>query len=229
MADVEKIGGILKKAGFEIDRTTAEKFDIYLKFLVEYNLLSNITSIDEEDAPAKHFADSLPGAEFILPGAKVVDVGSGGGFPGVPLKLLRDDIELTCIDANAKKCAFLRALSPKLGVKFDVKHIRAEEAGEYREVFDAAVTRAVSELNVLSELCLPLVSVGGRLIAYKGKLSEEELRSGVRAAEKLGARLYTVSRYGLFGAERAIVVFEKVSPVPPGFPRRFKKIVSDPI
>lgn len=231
MEKAGKIGEILAEAGYRIGADTEEKFEKYLRYLTEYNRKVNLTSIDPSDAPAGHFADSLAAADLIPCGASVVDIGSGGGFPGVPLKIFRDDIRLTALDSNGRKCSFLRSLSAALGLKFDVLCARAEDIGlkEYRGCFEIGVTRAVAELRILAEIGLPLIKTGGRLLCYKGRLGEPELSSGIRAAEKCGGRIVAENRYSLYGAERCLVVIDKVSETPAEFPRRFKKMVSTPL
>ena len=231
MENAEKIGEILNSAGYPVSADAAEKFAVYLDFLTEYNRSFNLTSVDSSDAPVLHFADSLAAHGSIPYGASVLDIGSGGGFPGVPLKIFRDDISLTALDSNGKKCTFLRLLSAKIGVDFDVLCARAEEIGRksYRGSFDIAVTRAVAELRILAEIGLPLIKTGGRLLCYKGRLGEPELSSGIRAAEKCGGRIVAENRYSLYGAERCLVVIDKVSETPAEFPRRFKKMVSTPL
>lgn len=231
MVNAVKIGEILAAAGYPVGAEAEEKFEIYLRYLTECNAKLNLTSIDSSDAPARHFADSLQAAEFIPDGATVLDIGSGAGFPGVPLKIYRNDIKLTALDSIAKKASFLRSLSVKLGIDYEVICARAEElaAGKLRESYSIAVTRAVAELRVLCEIGLPLIKQGGALICYKGKLSETELGAGMTAAKMCGGKLSDEKRFTLFGSDRCIVVFEKVFETPPEYPRRYKKIISEPL
>ena len=144
MVNAVKIGEILAAAGYPVGAEAEEKFEIYLRYLTECNAKLNLTSIDSSDAPARHFADSLQAADFIPDGATVLDIGSGAGFPGVPLKIYRNDIKLTALDSIAKKASFLRSLSVKLGIDYEVICARAEEiaAGKLRESYRIAVPRS---------------------------------------------------------------------------------------
>lgn len=155
---------------------TEEKEKKLAKFctlLKEYNEKFNLTSIkDDDEIYEKHFADSLKGEEFFFENAKVLEIGSGGGFPSVPLKIARDDLDFTLIEATGKKCSYLKTIGKELGFEnFEVLNGRAEELGkkeEYREKFDIVTARAVAGLNVLCEYCLPFVKTGGIFVAYKG-------------------------------------------------------------
>lgn len=231
MENAEKIGEILNSAGYPVSADAAEKFAVYLDFLTEYNRSFNLTSVDSSDAPVLHFADSLAAHGSIPYGASVLDIGSGGGFPGVPLKIFRDDISLTALDSNGKKCTFLRLLSAKIGVDFDVLCARAEEIGRKscRGSFDIAVTRAVAELRILAEIGLPLIKKGGRLICYKAKLTDAEKAEGVRAFRECGGMIVAEKKFSLSGVERTLVVAEKTEDTPTEFPRRYKKILSSPL
>jgi 16S rRNA (guanine527-N7)-methyltransferase len=223
--------------GLALSDAQIARFERYFRLLVEKNQVMNLTAITEEaDVARLHFLDclallNLGGFE----GASVIDVGSGAGFPGVPLKIARADISLTLLDAQQKRVGFLEELSSELGLE-GVKclHARAEEAAllpEMRDAFDVAVSRAVARLNVLGELCLPFVKPGGRFIAMKGPESDEEIREAERCAAILGARLESVSDYVIPGTDvrHRALVYMKTSATPKGYPRRFAKIQKNPL
>ncbi len=212
-----------------------EKIQTLLAFgteLLEKNQVMNLTAIREPDAVATlHFLDSLTllcAAE--LAGKSVVDVGCGAGFPGVPLKIAEPSIRLTLLDSLGKRMAWLRETLPTLGVEAEVVTARAEEyAAERREGFDFCVSRAVARLNVLAELCLPLVKVGGRFLAMKGAMAEEELREAAHAIETLGGKVLEVKRYPVGDAQHAVVVVEKTRHTPTAYPRIYAKIKKNPL
>ena len=158
-------------------------------------------------------------------------MGSGAGFPGIPLKLIRPDIRLTALDSSGKKCAFLRALKARLGIEADVAESRAEDFGRGvgRESFDTVVSRAVAELRVLAELGLPLVRTGGKVIAYKGRPAPEEIAAGDRAAEAVGGAAGKAIRVPHGNEERTLIIYLKTSVTPTGYPRRYPRIIGDPI
>lgn len=196
----------------------------------------NLTSIEGEDAAARlHFLDcaALLTLEDFR-GARVVDVGSGAGFPGFPILLCEPSVRLTALDSTEKKVEFLRELAGELGVEAECLAARAEELAmteEYRESFDIAVSRAVARLNILSELCLPLVRVGGRFIAMKSSSSDEEIDGARAAIEALGGRLETVREYRIPDTDiiRRAVIVVKTSQCDRKFPRRYAKIIKSPL
>ena len=196
-----------------------ESFDLYLKELIEWNKKFNLTSITDPDAiRLKHFADSLLLLQVLeLTGQSVVDVGAGAGFPGLPLKLVRPKIKLTLIEATRKKVDFLNHLVQTLGLtEATAVWGRAEDyAAAHRESFDLALARAVAELNVLAEYCLPLVRVGGVFVAYKQVEVEAEVLAAGAALKRLGGRLREIRKF----PQRSLVVIDKVGPTPAGYPR----------
>lgn len=208
-----------------IDVTQREKFEKFRQLLTEYNKICNLTAVtDEKGVKYKHFFDSIYGEKLILNGADVVEIGSGGGFPSIPLKIVRDDLSFTLIESTGKKCRFLESVVDNLALKcVKVVNIRAEEGAHnflYREKFDVAVARAVAQLNVLCEYCLPFVKVGGSFIAYKGDCADE-IKEAENAIEKLGGKLEEVIPYSLpedYG-KRTLVVIKKIKPTPPLYPR----------
>ena len=216
------------------DGQTLERFRIYYDLLEERNRVMNLTAISGEDeTAAKHFLDSAgPALRFPLAGQRVIDVGSGAGFPGLPLKILFPEMRLTLLDAQQKRVDFLTEVCAALGFG-DVQclHARAEESGPLRESFDFALARAVARLNVLSELCLPFVKIGGAFLALKGPAVTEELEEADRAVKTLGAAAEEVFDYAVPGEElrHNIVLLRKQAPTPKQYPRRFAQIKKSPL
>ena len=207
----------------------------YAEQLLETNKVMNLTAITEpRDVAALHFLDSaalLTLADFR--GKAVVDVGTGAGFPGMPLRILEPTIRLTLLDSLGKRITFLQGVCDSLGLD-DVScvHQRAEEfAANRRECFDIATSRAVASLPVLAELCLPLVKPGGLFLAMKSVDSQEELASARHAIALLGGRLRETKDYAIPGTQvtHRLVMVEKVSPSPAKYPRAFAKIKKNPL
>ncbi|MBN2058086.1 MAG: 16S rRNA (guanine(527)-N(7))-methyltransferase RsmG [Candidatus Saganbacteria bacterium] len=203
-----------------------KKFDLLLKTLLAWNKKFNLTAITRpEDIWLKHFDDSLALLNFYqLTNQKVIDIGSGAGFPGLPLKIACPDIKLTLVEATAKKVEFLNHVAALLAFN-DVRviHGRAEDLGhELRESFDLAVSRAVAELKILSELCLPFVKVGGQFVAYKEAKVEDEVMAAQTAIETMGGKFREIRKYNLGknGLVRSFVVIDKIAPTPEKYPRR---------
>jgi 16S rRNA (guanine527-N7)-methyltransferase len=212
--------------GLCLDQRQIEQFATYAAELHHWNQRINLTAIsDEHEVAIRHFLDSLRCAlSWGEPPDSLVDVGAGAGFPGVPLKILRPQLRLTLIESVEKKAAFLRHIAAELGLSdVDIVVGRAETVGRddaHREQYDVAVARAVAELRVLAEYCLPLCRVGGRFLAPKGAQSADELASAREAIDRLGGRIISVEEVDLPGIERrALVVVEKVAPTPPQYPR----------
>ena len=200
--------------------------------LIEKNKVMNLTAITEPQAVAElHFLDciALLQAEPFA-GKRVIDVGCGAGFPGVPLKIAEPSMELTLLDSLAKRMHWLEELLPQLGVQAQVVTARAEEFVQTcREQYDIAASRAVARLNILSELCLPYVKVGGAFLAMKGALAEEEMDEAKRAIAQLGGKIERVYEYPIQDAVHKAVVIRKVRPTPPQYPRAFAKIKKSPL
>lgn len=207
-----------------LNDTFKSRFDMFKALLKEHNKMYNLTSVcDDEGIYFKHFLDSIAGEEYFKEGASVVEIGSGGGFPSVPLKIIRSDLKFTLVESTGKKCNYLNAVVDKLelsGVK--VLNIRAEEGAHnkaLREKFDVCCARAVARLNTLSEYCLPYVKVGGRFIAYKGDC-DEEIEEALSAVKMLGGEVEKVVRYELENCgKRTLVIVKKISPTPLKYPR----------
>lgn len=198
------------------------RFDAFRDLLLTFNARFNLTAVTgEREILYKHFYDSLAAVDLFPQGASVAEVGSGAGFPSIPLMLVREDLHFSLFESTGKKCEFLRTAAGELGLHADVFSIRAEEAGrgEHRERYDVCCARAVARLDTLAEYCLPLVREGGRLIAYKG--ADSELEIGERALRILGATHIFAVSYELpeeFGA-RTLVVAEKGRITPLKYPR----------
>lgn len=207
----------------------------YAAALEEKNKVMNLTAItDPVDVARLHFLDSAALLKILDFSKKtVVDVGTGAGFPGLPIRILDDSVKMTLLDSLGKRVTFLQEVCDDLGLN-DVccVHQRAEEfAAEHRESFDVAVSRAVASLPVLAELCLPLVKTGGTFLAMKSVDSGEELNAAARAIQLLGGRVAGSKDYVIPGTEvvhRAVLI-EKVKPSPTKYPRPFTKIKKAPI
>lgn len=201
-----------------------EQFDKLFELLTGYNERYNLTAIcDRESVFLKHFLDSAVGEGFLSRGAKVAEIGSGGGFPSVPLKILREDLSFTLIESTGKKCNYLQAVVDNFDFSgVEVKNMRAEDGAKdksYRERFDFAVARAVARLNTLCEYCMPYVKPGGRFIAWKGDC-DEELKEAANAVKVLGGRVEGVERYSLpNGDKRTLVIINKIANTPEKYPR----------
>jgi len=215
---------------------TIDKFDTYANELVKYNKKVNLTAITEPDEIViKHFADSLAFFKYsgIESGNTFADVGTGAGFPGVPVLIAGDNLKVTLFDAVNKKLDFIRYLLGELDLDADVIHIRAEEAGkmpEYREKFDFVTARAVAQLRILSEFCLPLVKVGGKFVSMKGDISEEEKVNGIAAFKKMNSELYDDIHYNIHnGDARNIIIAKKISQISPKYPRNMGQISKKPL
>lgn len=227
-------------SGFEAlqlipDPQAIARYRIYYDYLDEQNRLMNLTAISgEEDSARLHFLDCaalLKEADFT--GRRVIDVGTGAGFPGLALKVACPSIELTLLDSLDKRVRFLQTLCEKLGFA-DVQclHARAEEApAQLRQSCDIAVSRAVARLNLLCELCLPFVKVGGLFLAMKGPGAEEELNEAKRAIAALGGKAEGIRVYDVPGTElkHNVIVIRKVKDTPSRYPRRWAQMKKQPL
>lgn len=216
----------------ELPGETAEKFLTYYTLLVDWNARVNLTAItDEAGAAQRHFADSLLWAQYIPRGARCIDVGTGAGFPGLPLKLIRPDIELTLLDSLNKRVAFLNNVLSELGIRASTLHSRAEDAGKlpaYREKFDIALSRGVAGANVLAELTLPFVKTGGASLMYKGQAARAELEAAKNALTVLGAHGELAERECSWGS-RALIIARKDAHTPAKYPRKAGTAARSPL
>ena len=222
--------------GVTLTQEAADRLELYARRLVEYNKKVNLTAITSpDDIVNKHFIDSLSLLKYVplTAGASLCDVGTGAGFPGLVLLAAVPEIKATLMDSINKKLDFNRSLAAELGLSADIVTLRAEDAGkrpEYREKFDVVTARAVAQLNLLAEYCVPLVKVGGVFAPLKAVLTEEERQRGNGAAVNLGAGLAEKHRYTLpEGSEREIVIFKKKSPTPGRYPRNAAQIAKKPL
>ena len=199
--------------------------------MVKQNEVMNLTGITEDAAVAKlHLLDSLTVmASEDLKGKRLIDVGCGAGFPGVPLAIA-SGAKITLLDSLGKRMKWLESCLPQLGIEAECVTARAEEAvATRRESYDFATSRAVARLNILLELTAPYVKVGGAVLAMKGALAREELAECENAIRKLGLKLETVKEFPIDGANHAVIVLRKVKPTPSQYPRRFAKIKQAPL
>lgn len=229
--DFDKISPLCARFGLDLNGETREKLNIYGNLLIEWNQKMNLTAITEPDAVLfKHFYDCLLFLKNVplKNGASVIDVGTGAGFPGMVLKIARNDIDLTLLDGLNKRLVFLREVLSKLGLEAETVHLRAEEAGKnakYRERFDVACARAVAALPVLSEYCVPLVKKDGLFVAMKGSSGAEEAAAAQNALKILGCQKPQIICETLTGEEqRTFILSKKISQTPPKYPRVSGKI-----
>ncbi len=220
--------------GIEISADKKQKLADFYSIFTEFNEHTNLTRITSpEDAALKHFTDSLMGMKKIPAKSKICDIGSGGGFPSIPLAVALDDCDFTLVDSTGKKVDFLNSAIKSLGLKnAKALHGRAEEMGqnpEFRESFDVVTARAVANLPTLLEYCLPFVKVGGIFMAYK--TSEDELSLSQNALKVLGGETQESYPYTLgdIGDKRTLFIIKKTAPTPPKYPRGQGKPRSKPL
>ena len=222
----------LPELGLELTEEQAKTLCAFGHAVVKQNEVMNLTAITEPDQVAKlHLLDSLTVAKTApLAGKRLIDVGCGAGFPGVPLKIACPEAEVTLLDSLGKRVAWLEQILPQLGVQTTCVTARAEEyAAKHREEFDYATSRAVARLNILLELTAPFVKVGGAVLAMKGAAAREELEDAKNAISKLGLKLETIADYPMDGTNHSVLVLRKIKPTPPQYPRRFAKIKQNPL
>jgi len=220
------------KLGIELNVAQVEQFKLYYQELIEWNRKFNLTTItDYQEVQLKHFLDSitimsvLTEEEVRKPDFSIIDIGTGAGFPGVPLKILFSKSRLVLLDSRAKKVAFLRHITQKLELEsVEVIHGRAEEIARlplYREQFALAISRAVAQLSTLVELALPFCRVGGKFVAWKKGEISQEIDKAIKAVELLGGKLNQTKNLEIEGlSERYLVIVDKISPTSDKYPRR---------
>lgn len=234
--DIEKLRTGAAHWHVDLNETALSRFETYAALLLEWNQKINLTAIKEPDEiVAKHFIDSLALLSFITPQkrAKVIDVGTGAGLPGVALLIARPDLRLTLLDSTKKKLLFLEALLYALGLEAETLHMRAEEAGQnitYREQFDLVTARAVSNLRDLSEYCLPFAKPGGFFTPLKSSEIDSELESALPAITLLGGNLERLERYKIdAGGARSLPIVKKISHTSSKYPRSSAQIAKKPL
>ena len=222
----------LPQLGLQLSDPICRQLCDFGQAVVEQNKVMNLTAITEPSQVAKlHLLDSVSLLTVMdLTGKKVIDVGCGAGFPGVPLKIACPGMELTLLDSLGKRMHWLENVLPTLGVEARCITARAEEAvTQHREQYDIATSRAVARLNILLELTAPYVKVGGFVLAMKGTAAEEELQEAQRAIKVLGLQTRQVRQFPVDGTAHTVIVLEKVAPTPAKYPRRYAKIKAEPL
>lgn len=237
---IQHLIDMMSETGLTVKERQAEKLIDYYNMLVEKNKVMNLTRItDFEEAVKKHFADSLMVSEFVDVNKyrNILDLGTGAGFPGIPLAIMYPEAHIVMIDSVGKKVNFVNEAIEKLGlnhmendlsgndnnIRVRALHVRAEDLArdaEYREKFDLCVSRAVANLSTLSEYCLPFVKKGGLFAAYKSDQSEEEINAAERAVRTLGGNDLKKLKYSLFNMGRTMVIIEKENSTPRQYPRK---------
>ena len=225
LPDFELSCDLFIKYGLTLSEELYQKLDTYAQFLVEYNQNVNLTAITEpREILCKHFIDSILTFKYVdIPeNSAIIDVGTGAGFPSVPMKLYRPDIKITLLDSLNKRVEFLKQLCDKLEIEAEFIHERAENVGKMPECREKFGARAVANMSLLSELCLPFVRVGGSFISLKGP--SEDISLGANAVKLLGGKIESELEYQLEGEGRKLVVVKKISQVSPKYPRNSSQI-----
>ena len=226
----------LAPLGVTLSDEAFARLDAFAEQLVETNRQFNLTAITEPaDMTVKHFADSLSLFSFadFPQNAKIIDVGTGAGFPGLVLKLARPDLEVTFLDSTRKKLGFIESVLQNAGLSGEILHRRAEEAGQdtaFREQFDFATARAVSDLRNLAEYCLPFVKAGGYFLSMKSAGADEEIAAAKNALHLLGGKIERDEVFSLTPEmPRRLLFIKKISQTPPKYPRPSAKIAKNPL
>ncbi len=234
---MERLKKYAQNINVQLDSTAINRFEKYMNIVLEWNTKINLTSItDKDEFIVKHFCDSISViANVDIPqNSKIIDIGTGAGFPAIPILIARPDLKITMLDSLNKRLIFIKEqVLPVLDLNASVVHARAEEfshKSEYRENFDFAVSRAVANLSALSEYCIPFVKVGGKFISMKGFDSEDEISVAQNAIEILGGKIVDVKKFVLpDNSGRSIVITDKIKNTPGKYPRRAVKINKNPL
>ena len=238
MTNVNTLIDGLSNFNITLTEDQVNKFVIYKSLLKEWNQKINITSIeDDEEIDIKHFLDSLTpiNTGLFKEKVKVIDIGTGGGFPGMPLKIYKEDIEVVLLDSLNKRINYLNEVIKNLNLTdINAVHGRAEDFGQnkdYREKFDIAVSRAVASLNILSEYCLPFVKVGGYFISMKGQDVEEEMKESSKAISILGGRVEKKVDVTIPNSDitHSLIIIKKIKETPTKYPRNAGKPKKNPL
>lgn len=236
MLNKELFYNTIKPFEISVDEEAFNRLDTFAEMLIETNKSFNLTAIKEpDDVTVKHFADCLSIFKYVdIPeNAKIIDVGTGAGFPGLVLKLYRPDIQMTFLDSTKKRLGFIENVLNECGIKGDILHMRAEEAAQltkYREKYDFATARAVAALPVLSEYCLPFVKVGGSFVSMKSAESNEEISEAKKAINVLGGKIEENILFDLVeNMPRRIIRIKKNSQTPTKYPRPSAQIAKKPL
>lgn len=229
---------IFSKQNIDITDKQEKDFIDYRKYIIEYNKIMDITNItEEEEMYIKHFLDSvlISKSKINLYGKSIIDIGTGGGFPGIPLKIMHPSISLTLMDSLNKRIRFLEDVTTRLNLDNTISiHARAEELArnkKYRESYDIATSRAVANLSTLVEYCLAFVKVGGYFIAMKGPNYQDELDSANNAINTMGGKIEEVIEYELPNnlGSRSLIIVKKIKSTPPKYPRGQGKPKNNPL
>ncbi|MFP4287508.1 MAG: 16S rRNA (guanine(527)-N(7))-methyltransferase RsmG [Candidatus Izemoplasmataceae bacterium] len=221
---------LLNNDKIEYDQDMLDKFEIYYETLIEWNKKMNLTAItDKEEVYKKHFYDSLCLAKALpMKNQTLLDVGSGAGFPSIPLKIIYPNLKVTIVDSLKKRIGFLENLIDKIGVDITLIHSRIEDF-ELKESFDIVTARAVANLTILTEFCMPFVKVNGYFLPLKSKSLNEELSQALQAIKILGGKYIKTIDYSYNNLERYIVMINKKKESPKKYPRDFSKIKKQPL
>ena len=216
-----------EKLNIPFDNSVIEMFEQYMDGILEWNKKINLTAItDREEFISKHFVDSVLSYNFreYIDADSIIDIGTGAGFPGIPLAIVSPDKKFVLADSLNKRLKVINELASKIGIdNIETVHGRAEELArnkKYREAFALCISRAVANLAVLCEYCLPFIKVGGHLLAYKGPDAEEEVKMAEKAIKILGGKLIEIVSVDLDGYDHNIVVIEKINKTPSKYPRK---------
>lgn len=232
---IDTLNVLLAQGNITLDEQAQQRLAAYHRLLLEWNARMDLTNVPEEEMPLRHYADSLlplSRGEWFPKGARLIDVGTGAGFPGMPLAIARPDMQVTLLDSQRKRCDFLQAVQQELGLEnVEILHARAEDGarGDLRERMDIAVARAVAPLNVLCEYLLPYVRVGGRMLCWKGPAVREEMAAGERACKMLGGRAEGLYRLPIEGREHYVHSAVKEAPTARRYPRKSGTPTKDPL
>ena len=224
---------LFKKYELDLPSEVYDKLEIYADFLVKYNENVNLTAItDGREIFVKHFLDSILLLKYVdIPSnSSIIDVGTGAGFPSVPMKIYRPDLKITLLDSLNKRINFLQQLCEMTQIDAEFIHGRAEDYGkesQYREKFDFSCARAVANLSVLSEYCIPFVKIGGYFLSMKGP--NEIIDESNKAVELLGGKIKSDIQYSLENDTRRIIAIEKISQIPTKYPRNSSQIKKKPL
>lgn len=231
-----KLQNQAQKIDINLTNKQLNEFYTYMNLLIEWNKNINLTAITEpEEIIKKHFIDSLTISKNIKKDSSIIDVGTGAGFPGIPLKIVREDINVVLLDALNKRLNFLNEVIKENELKnIETVHFRAEEVGKnkrYREKYDVATSRAVAQLNILAEYLLPLVKIGGKCICMKGSNVEEELKNSKKAITLLGGEIEKIEEFILPDSDikRNVIIIKKVNSTPAKYPRKPGTPAKEPI